>query len=53
MSHIEQPVRSVIHPQPVRDPLPANAVWYFPAAQDAAAQIKDFVAFWRGVTGEE
>ncbi len=27
-----------------------DAAWYYPAPKDAAAQIKDHVAFWRGVT---
>ena len=27
-----------------------NAVWFYPAPKDAAAQIKDRVAFWKGVT---
>lgn len=26
-----------------------NAAWYYPAPSDAAKQIKDYVAFWRGV----
>jgi uncharacterized protein (DUF427 family) len=28
----------------------ADAAWYYPEPMDAAAQIKDHVAFWRGVT---
>jgi uncharacterized protein (DUF427 family) len=27
----------------------ADAAWYYPDPKDAAAQIKDRVAFWRGV----
>ncbi len=27
----------------------ADAAWYYPAPKDAAAQIKDHVAFWKGV----
>jgi uncharacterized protein (DUF427 family) len=27
-----------------------NAVWYYTAPKDAAAQIRDRVAFWKGVT---
>ena len=27
-----------------------DAAWYYPAPKDAAAEIKDHVAFWRGVT---
>ena len=26
-----------------------DAAWYYPAPKDAASQIKDYVAFWRGV----
>jgi uncharacterized protein (DUF427 family) len=26
-----------------------NAAWYYPAPNDAAKQIKDHVAFWKGV----
>jgi uncharacterized protein (DUF427 family) len=26
-----------------------NAVWFYPAPKDAAASIKDRVAFWKGV----
>ena len=33
----------------VGDARNANAAWYYPAPKDAAAQIKDHVAFWRGV----
>lgn len=28
----------------------ADAAWYYAAPKDAAAEIKDHVAFWRGVT---
>jgi uncharacterized protein (DUF427 family) len=27
-----------------------DAAWYYPAPKDAAKQIKDRVAFWKGVT---
>lgn len=27
-----------------------DAAWYYPEPKEAAAQIKDRVAFWRGVT---
>ncbi len=27
-----------------------NAAWYYPAPKDAAAEIKDRVAFWKGIT---
>ena len=27
----------------------ADAAWYYPAPKDAAKQIKDYVAFWKGV----
>jgi uncharacterized protein (DUF427 family) len=30
-----------------------DAAWYYPTPKDAAAQIKDHVAFWRGVTVED
>ena len=26
-----------------------DAAWYYPAPQDAAREIKDYVAFWKGV----
>jgi uncharacterized protein (DUF427 family) len=26
-----------------------DAAWYYPEPKDAAKQIKDYVAFWRGV----
>ena len=30
----------------------ADAAWYYPAPKDVAAEIKDHVAFWKGVTVE-
>lgn len=33
----------------VGDEVNANAAWYYPQAKDAAKQISDRVAFWRGV----
>ncbi len=27
----------------------AGAAWYYPAPKDAAAEIKDHLAFWKGV----
>ncbi len=27
----------------------ADAAWFYPAPKQAAAEIKDYVAFWRGV----
>ncbi|MDQ2865512.1 MAG: DUF427 domain-containing protein [Candidatus Eremiobacteraeota bacterium] len=30
----------------------ADAAWYYPQPKDAAAEIKDHVAFWRGVSVE-
>jgi uncharacterized protein (DUF427 family) len=30
----------------------ADAAWYYPDPKPAAGQIKDYVAFWRGVTVE-
>jgi len=29
-----------------------DAAWYYPEPSDAARRIKDWVAFWRGVTVE-
>lgn len=29
-----------------------DAAWYYPEPKDAAAQIRDHVAFWRGVVVE-
>ncbi|HEX5705731.1 MAG TPA: DUF427 domain-containing protein [Pyrinomonadaceae bacterium] len=37
----------VVDGEPNRD-----AAWFYPAPKDAAAQIKDHVAFWRGVVVE-
>jgi uncharacterized protein (DUF427 family) len=33
----------------VGDQVNAGAAWYYPEPKDAAKQIKDHVAFWRGV----
>lgn len=30
-----------------------NAAWYYPNPKDAAKQIKDYVAFWKGVQVSE
>jgi uncharacterized protein (DUF427 family) len=30
-----------------------DAAWYYPEPKDAAKQIKDHVAFWRGVVVED
>ncbi|MDP9110792.1 MAG: DUF427 domain-containing protein [Candidatus Eremiobacteraeota bacterium] len=30
----------------------ADAAWFYPDPKEAAAEIKDHVAFWRGVTVE-
>jgi uncharacterized protein (DUF427 family) len=30
-----------------------NASWYYPTPKDAAKEIKDYVAFWRGVEVSE
>ena len=30
-----------------------DAAWYYPEPKDAAAEIKDRIAFWRGVRVEE
>ncbi|KAB2809927.1 DUF427 domain-containing protein [Phaeocystidibacter luteus] len=29
-----------------------DAAWYYPTPKDAASQIKDYVAFWKGVKVE-
>jgi uncharacterized protein (DUF427 family) len=31
----------------------ADAAWYYPTPSEAAAEIKDRVAFWKGVTVSE
>jgi uncharacterized protein (DUF427 family) len=36
----------------VGDEVNADAAWYYPAPKDAAKEIKDHVAFWRGVRVE-
>ncbi len=33
----------------VGDAVNANAAWHYPAPKEAASEIKDRVAFWRGV----
>lgn len=33
----------------VGDDVNTNAAWYYPEPKDAAKEIKDHVAFWRGV----
>jgi uncharacterized protein (DUF427 family) len=30
-----------------------DAAWYYPEPKDAASEIKNRIAFWRGVTVEE
>jgi len=30
-----------------------DAAWYYPEPKEAASQIKDYVAFWKGVKVEE
>jgi uncharacterized protein (DUF427 family) len=30
-----------------------DAAWYYPSPKDEASQIKDHIAFWRGVSIEE
>ncbi|HZU58592.1 MAG TPA: DUF427 domain-containing protein [Actinocrinis sp.] len=30
-----------------------DAAWYYPEPKDAAAKIRDYVAFWHGVTVEK
>ena len=36
----------------VNDEVNKDAAWYYPEPKEAAAQIKDRVAFWRGVVVE-
>ena len=36
----------------VNDQTNPDAAWFYPAPQDAAKQIKDHVAFWKGVSIE-
>ena len=36
----------------VDDQMNRDAAWYYPNPKPAAAQIKDYVAFWRGVKVE-
>ena len=31
----------------------ADAAWYYPNPKDAAAKIKDHIAFWHGINVEE
>lgn len=37
----------------VGDAVNKDAAWYYPQPKDAAKQITDYVAFWRGVKVEE
>ena len=36
----------------VNDEVNKDAAWYYPEPSDAASQIKDHVAFWKGVMVE-
>jgi uncharacterized protein (DUF427 family) len=36
----------------VGDEVNRDAAWYYPDPSDAAANVRDHVAFWRGVTVE-
>lgn len=36
----------------VEGDLLSDAAWYYPAPTEAAAKIKDYVAFWKGVEVE-
>jgi uncharacterized protein (DUF427 family) len=36
----------------VNDEVNKDAAWYYPEPKEAAAQIKDHIAFWRGVKVE-
>ena len=37
----------------VGDNVNSDAAWYYPEPKDAAAEIKDHIAFWRGVSVTE
>ncbi len=37
----------------VNDELNSNAAWYYPNPNSAASNIKDYVAFWKGVQVEK
>ena len=37
----------------VGDEINADAAWYYPSPKEAAAEIRDRVAFWRGVVVDE
>jgi uncharacterized protein (DUF427 family) len=37
----------------VRGEMNPDAAWYYPEPLEAAAEIKDRIAFWKGVTVEE
>jgi uncharacterized protein (DUF427 family) len=37
----------------VRGEMNPDAAWYYPEPLEAAAEIKDRIAFWKGVTIEE
>jgi len=42
-------IASYYHVQ-VGDELNQDAAWYYPEPKEAAQRIKNYVAFWRGVT---
>ena len=33
----------------VEDKTNVNAAWYYPSPKDAVANVRDYVAFWKGV----
>jgi len=37
----------------VKDETNVDAAWYYPEPMDAAAEIKDYVAFWKGIEVSE
>jgi uncharacterized protein (DUF427 family) len=37
----------------VNEQVNKDAAWYYPSPKDAAKRIKDYVAFWKGVTVEK
>ena len=48
-SHCPWKGNAKYHDVIVDDEVNEGAAWYYPDPKDAAAQIKDRVAFWRGV----
>jgi uncharacterized protein (DUF427 family) len=53
-THTECPWKGTAsyHDVVVGDAVNKDAAWYYPSPKAAAANIKDFIAFWKGVTVE-